>query len=511
MLVILSGQYLESELASEFGAIPPSFLPVGNKRLYSYQVSQFREYYKDIILTLPHDFALDEADRAELERLRVRLYRTHSAATLGQAVRQLLGEITRDGRIDILYGDTLIHDTDLQGSDWLAVGDSDEFYQWHYEKTQGEEGGAAWCGMFSFADSACLRSRLDEEPDFIAAVEDYVGRDGRLERRRVRQWLDFGHVHTYFTSKLSATTQRHFNQLSIANGVLTKSSDDQRKMAAEAAWFEKAPPCVRHFLPNYIGSPGGEGVRYSLEYLPLAALNELFVFGRLPAKVWNKILGACGQFLEAAAAIPVPERIGTDVVQATYVDKTFKRLAEFSAQTGISLDEPWRVNGQCVPSLRAMAEEMGDAVMSHAAVPSFIHGDLCFSNILFDFRCGRVKLIDPRGMDAHGSITPYGDLRYDIGKLSHSVLGLYDLLIAGHFQLEVRGQEVDYAILDGQTAAVREMFMQNPILGRLPSQWDCYPVMVLLFLSMLPLHADNPRRQKALMANSMRLYLESRP
>jgi hypothetical protein len=32
--------------------------------------------------------------------------------------------------------------------------------------------------------------------------------------------------------------------------------------------------------------------------------------------------------------------------------------------------------------------------------------------------------------------------------------------------------------------------------------------MVLLFLSMLPLHADDPRRQQALMANGIRLYLE---
>jgi hypothetical protein len=31
--------------------------------------------------------------------------------------------------------------------------------------------------------------------------------------------------------------------------------------------------------------------------------------------------------------------------------------------------------------------------------------------------------------------------------------------------------------------------------------------MVLLFLSMLPLHADSPARQRALMANAIRLYL----
>lgn len=38
MIVILSGQYVEQDLRAEFGQIPPSFLPVGNKRLYTYQI-----------------------------------------------------------------------------------------------------------------------------------------------------------------------------------------------------------------------------------------------------------------------------------------------------------------------------------------------------------------------------------------------------------------------------------------------------------------------------------------
>jgi hypothetical protein len=33
-------------------------------------------------------------------------------------------------------------------------------------------------------------------------------------------------------------------------------------------------------------------------------------------------------------------------------------------------------------------------------------------------------------------------------------------------------------------------------------------VMLLLFLSMLPLHADNGGRQQALLADSLRLYLD---
>jgi hypothetical protein len=37
---------------------------------------------------------------------------------------------------------------------------------------------------------------------------------------------------------------------------------------------------------------------------------------------------------------------------------------------------------------------------------------------------------------------------------------------------------------------------------------DVQPLVVLLFLSMLPLHSDNPARQAAFFANALRLYID---
>lgn len=39
MLLIMSGSYVQQELGAEFGSIPPSFLPLANKRLFKHQVS----------------------------------------------------------------------------------------------------------------------------------------------------------------------------------------------------------------------------------------------------------------------------------------------------------------------------------------------------------------------------------------------------------------------------------------------------------------------------------------
>ena len=508
MLLIASGQYVVSELYAEFGGIPPAFLPLGNQRLYVHQVRELQHLYPRICLTLPSDFEPDAADAYALGELEVGVCKTPSTLSLGAAMHEALQRIDASGPIDILFGDTLVYADEVAGSDWIAVGDSSEFYHWHYESNGNGNGGAAWAGMFSFSDAVALRRMLHESDDFIPAVIRYANEHRQLERRHLKRWLDFGHVHTYFHSRRAVTTQRHFNCLSVADGILTKSSDDREKMLAEARWFETAPPAIKAYLPNYIGSEPQPNASYSLEYLPLAALNELYVFGRLPVKVWKKIFAACDRYLGAARSVPVIESLAPDFGRRMYLDKTLTRLRQFAQQTGIDTAQSWRFNGREVPSLRQMAEEAAAAVAARPPVPSFIHGDFCFSNILFDFRSDRIKLIDPRGMDVDGNLTSFGDFRYDIGKLAHSVIGLYDAIVASCFRLSIDGQAVSFEVQQDRSGVIREAFLGTLFAGRTPEQWTCYPVMVLLFLSMLPLHVDHPRRQQALMANCMRVYCE---
>jgi len=58
----------------------------------------------------------------------------------------------------------------------------------------------------------------------------------------------------------------------------------------------------------------------------------------------------------------------------------------------------------------------------------------------------------------------------------------------------------------GQQAPIGQLLLSNRLLGKAIADWDCYPIMVLLFLSMLPLHADRPQRQMAMLANAFRIY-----
>jgi hypothetical protein len=68
------------------------------------------------------------------------------------------------------------------------------------------------------------------------------------------------------------------------------------------------------------------------------------------------------------------------------------------------------------------------ALVTPPRVGPYAHGDLHFENILFDPATLGVKLVDPRGY-------PLCDIYYDLGKLSHSTHGKYDLIHEGRFAL----------------------------------------------------------------------------
>jgi hypothetical protein len=139
-----------------------------------------------------------------------------------------------------------------------------------------------------------------------------------------------------------------------------------------------------------------------------------------------------------------------------------------------------------------------------------MHGDFCLSNILFDSRIDRIKVIDPRGLNAFGEYSSFGDLAYDLAKLTHSILGLYDFIIAGAFDLNFNldSEKAQFNILifcDDRIKSIQKRFKDSVLVDKL-RPLDVMPLTILLFLSMLPLHADNPKRQLAFLANALYLY-----
>jgi len=124
---------------------------------------------------------------------------------------------------------------------------------------------------------------------------------------------------------------------------------------------------------------------------------------------------------------------------------------------------------------------------------SVIHGDFCFSNILFDVNNQIIKLIDPRG--SFGKKGIYGDPRYDIAKLRHSAYGLYDFILADMFQLEGGDGAFDGRIHANGTPKLVSVEFDRMIEQAGYDLKEIRFIEGLLFVSMVPLHAGYRRRQ----------------
>jgi hypothetical protein len=523
-LLITSGAYVGGELAVEFGRLPPAFLPVGNRRLFIHQHAAIGRHFGRVLLTLPTSFPVGDHDLALLAERGIELIRVDDGQSLAASILSGLGQADVSGPIAILHGDTLIYDLPWDRPDAVSVAEAADAYQWAgcrildgrvhdvFNLPEGElEPRPILSGFFHFGDVNQLVLALAASGgSFIAGLRRYMARRP-MEALPNPQWLDFGHLHTYYASRGQITTERAFNSLAVDRLIVAKGSRRADRMEAEASWYEQVPGALRIFLPNYLGrrEVGGE-TGYALQFLYMASLADLFVFGRLPETVWSQIFRSCAHFLEEAGRVRALATIADDAM-ALYLPKTLKRLAEFADQQGIDLERGWIINGVAVPGLteiaRSSAERITPPQPHHLSV---VHGDPCFSNIMYDFRSRSVRLIDPRGQSAEGAPTIWGDNRYDLAKLHHSIVGNYDLIVAGYAPATRPAPHeltLDFPSTPNFHAA-RSAFARvfGPLTGA--DQPAIEAISLHLFLSMLPLHGDSPERQWALLANALRLYTE---
>lgn len=513
MILITSAAYISREFQNEVGPLPPSFLPVGNKRLISHQVHSLGKSFpeEDIYLTVPNDYLLSDHDQFLIKKLNVHLVYIPMGLSLCQSILYGLNYIgIYDASLRILHGDTLIENIP-ENLDIISIANTYDDYEWEVENIGNEQGELVWCGYFSISNIRLfIKCLASSQEDFSKAVREYK-KNTTLKNVISYTWHDYGHINTYFKSRAQFTTQRSFNALEVDKGVLKKKGMPESKIFAESYWYAEVPHMVKKYTPNYLGAGRDKENKYyyCLEYLPYLPLNELFVYCSNPTYFWSNVFNLCSDFLENCHKVECSEL--DEIMKKEHKEliegKTLKRLDALSKAHSFDLNEECSYNNVSLPSVKEIANICIEKSLELPAIYGVMHGDFCFSNILYDTRSEIIKVIDPRAMNSKNEPSLYGNLVYDIAKLSHSVLGYYDLIVAGCFSIKQNNMKFQLNIFhDERIKEIGDTFLHKRFLGINPI--DTIPIVVLLFISMLPLHADNKDRQSALMANALRLYSE---
>ncbi|GJG88434.1 hypothetical protein tb265_36150 [Gemmatimonadetes bacterium T265] len=463
------------------------------------------------------------ADRMELTRVALR-----DEGTIVQSLVAGLERTPGDGVVRVLLGDTLIRDTFEGDRDFVYLGAVDDSRRWCVART-GPLGEVVdlvdkqelqdppfevLAGYYHFRHGAALRAHAAAalgagERELSDVLRRYM-REHPLRAEPAREWFDFGHVDNIVSARRRLLQPRHFNALTI-NPVLntiTKVSQHTAKLEQELAWFELLPEELKVLTPRLIVTRDGDGnVQVSQEFYGYPTLAELYTYGDLPVDVWRSVLRHVLRIHQEFRRYP--GHLEPRHVASMYADKTWARLDALRAQ-----DERWAAllaretvsfQRRELRNVYALADAINAraAALVESAPVSVIHGDFCFSNILFDLNNQIVRLIDPRG--SFGAPGIYGDARYDVAKLRHSVSGLYDFVMADLFDLSVddEGFQADvYA--DNRTVAIAQEFDRMvAALG-----YDVNEIRLiegLLFVSMVPYHRGHPHRQQMLYLTGLSL------
>ena len=288
MILLTSAAYISPELVTEFGKLPPSMLPLQNRRLFQHQLELFSNR-EQIVISLPYDFVLTERDRILFEENNISIVKVPLELSLGQSVVYVLNVIGKyQESIKILHGDTLFKEIP-EGTDLCIVSDEQINYSWAH--SSGSDQSKVYAGYFSFSNQSLLIKKITEHKyQFMDGIESYR-KEIQVREIDTDFWLDFGLVNSYYRSKSFLTTQRVFNDLAINRFSVRKSSNDKKKMLAEAMWFKNSPLNLKPFLPS-LWEYGEEGNKsyYEIEYFYLNTLSDLYVFGNQPLFVWKNIL-----------------------------------------------------------------------------------------------------------------------------------------------------------------------------------------------------------------------------
>ena len=298
---------------------------------------------------------------------------------------------------------------------------------------------------------------------------------------------------------------RNFNEIKIDRqaSVFTKKSYQTSKITAEREWYKNIPDELQKFCPKVLGFSKDENMaNLSLEYIYNPSLSVMFTKEELSQSEFNSILESIFKLYSKFISHKDNQGIGYNF-RKIYIDKTLERIGALvnSPINSLISAKEITLNGERIKGFPEIKDEFLKKLQSIAATPypaSVIHGDFCFSNILFDKEKNAFWLVDPRGSFGEG-FSVYGDPRYDIAKLRHSFVGLYDFIITDKFLLTESNNlpSFNFKILTDYNVSGLESFFDKLVAKFEFSVDDIKLIEASLFLSAIPLHSENESRQKA--------------
>lgn len=529
--VIIPAAKLVPEELQTLGKLPGIIYPINQRIVFDFLYDQYKDFLNiDIICCEKAEKVQRRLDKYINDQVKISIL--DSLSDLGHTVHFALRDVS--GPVIINFADTIVMDDvsaivgkdafycheDYMSETWTYFDEKDGKIANIYDKKSidSDKKKKLFVGVFSITDGAYFRRCLEEAftqngllmSTFYCALQLYSMKYP-MKAVVTENWFDVGHQNKYYSSKLEVRA-REFNHISIDKnrGILRKSSDDKDKFIGEIKWYLKLPSDIEYVRPRIFDySTSYDDPYISIEYYAYHTLHELFLYGDLNRQQWidifNRVRFVCNDFkrytVKDSKILPSLEEM--------YLTKTLQRLDKLKTDTRfcVFFERNITINGKECLNLNNIIELLKRIIPQYLYdIEKFtiIHGDLCFANIMVDSNLSFIKVIDPRGK--FGAFDIYGDPRYELAKLFHSVDGKYDYIIKDLFgvQYDAGSTSIDYNIKERKTDFdLYDVFIEafSEEIGNDLKKIEL--IESLLFLSMIPLHRESFEHQLVMLGTGL--------
>lgn len=305
---------------------------------------------------------------------------------------------------------------------------------------------------------------------------------------------------------------RFFNSLNGDEYTVTKSSTNKKKIKSEYMFYHLLPDEMKHWfvLPyNYVETE--DRASYTMERLHMTDIAIRWVHCAISTEEFRKLLKKIFYFVDSRQTKPISKDEYMRISNSLYLDKIDERMKILKGHELFSCFANYIKSSTIYDNIDEIVTEYKSLYSETVKnidmeyISAIGHGDLCFSNMLYNKETATLKLIDTKGALEESQIwtNPY----YDIAKLSHSICGKYDFFNSGMYDIKLNSDLKFELTIDFDNKEYIEIFKEY-----LEKSGYNYKMIRLLeaslFLSMLPLHMDFPQKVFGFLLNAINILEE---
>ena len=525
-VLILSAGQINEELSKIFGKIPSGLIPINGKPVIFRIIDKLlNEGIKNISITVGYKKEILKEIITEQYKKQwdIQFIEADFKKPPGNSIKDSINQFN-EKKLLIILGDTMIGNNltelvnkgknfvltsneFLNTENWCVITKNEEKLDEIFDKKilENNKKYHALVGCYFFNKVNLLKNSLDEfkndERLEISSIIKKIKEKEEFNSETAQEWLDVGHLENYFSTKQFVLKTRYFNKLQFdeSGENVIKTSTNNEKLVNEIKWYKQIPNEILDLVPKISDSSVQKNPFIKLEYIKHPTLSELWLYGEFSSNFWKEIINDL--FIIIQKFKKHNHHVTKQEYNSIYFQKTQDRINELMQDNEIFKEifeqEFIFINSKKQKNWKLIKDQINKKIniMFNEEDNCLIHGDLYFSNILYDSEKRNFKLIDPRGKWGQGIA---GDIKYDIAKIRHSIVGGFDTIVNGLYSANYQGQnKIEYSVF----VSKNNQTIRNELDNIIERNWKLDEIKMiegLLFISMLPLHSDNFERQLAL-------------